>query len=255
MERQESLGKTLSTGFSTWHQGKQMTVDIRSPTALPASTKAAQQAQPTLPGGQGAAKAATAQRQRLKASYALLVTHELDADHLQHMRQNHFQDGPAAWAYMNSCCAVTVGRLQLKDMDAEWNNLNMLEHVGVSPNSVTDAAKKIKALNAKRPVANRKSPTLCGEKLLEILFQCLKHFSESTLIEYNAQPADWQFAYPPGHAQAGQRNFDASTAHYHLLGKQAVDSKLPGFHTRGPSAAPAKPMRTKGLNTGRGNEG
>ena len=84
---------------------------------------------------------------------------------------------------MDSCCAVPVGRLQLKDMDAEWINLNMLEHVGVSPNSVTDAAKKIKALNAKRPAANRKGPTLCGEKLLEMLFQCSKHFSESTLIE------------------------------------------------------------------------
>ena len=68
---------------------------------------------------------------------------------------------------MQTCCAVPVGRFQLKDMDADWNNLNMLEHIGVSPNSVTEAAKKIKALNAKRPIAKRKNSTLCGEKLFE----------------------------------------------------------------------------------------
>ena len=54
---------------------------------------------PAIAGGGVAAQRATAlRRRRLKDSYSLLVRHELDADHREYMKANHFQDGPAAFA-------------------------------------------------------------------------------------------------------------------------------------------------------------
>jgi hypothetical protein len=200
---------------------------------------------PAMPGGAAANKALIARRRRLKDSYSLLIVHELDADHKRHMKQNHFQDGPAAFAYMQAACRQAVNRLELRAMDHDWDDLDIMTHVGVTPNSIADISKKINGLDAKRPAANRKSQTEKGDKLLELIFSCSKHFSTDALTEYNAAPADWQYAIPAGAGvAAGQRDFAGITRAFHVLWKAAVDAKLPGFHVRAPSAKPAKATRT-----------
>ena len=199
---------------------------------------------PALPVAAAAnAKAQQLLRKRLKDSYSLLVKHELDEAHKLHMQQTFFQQGPAAWQYMIAECREPVDRLQLRQMDAEWDDMDLLQDVGVSPNSIADMCKKIKAINAKRPAGQRKDQTQCGERLLELIFNCSKHFSNMALIEYNAPAAQWQFRHAGGPA-IGQRDFAALAGHYQSLWKQAVNSKLAGFHTRAPAAKPAKPIRT-----------
>ena len=48
---------------------------------------------PAVPGGAAGAKANAARRRRLKDSYSLLYTHQLDADIRSELTQNHFQNG------------------------------------------------------------------------------------------------------------------------------------------------------------------
>ena len=199
---------------------------------------------PAIPGGAAAAKAQIARRRRLKESYGLLVRHELDEEHRAEMKANHFQDGPAAFAYMMGQCRLPVDRLQLRKLDKDWDELDLLQDVGINENSILMMAKHIKAINAKRPAGNRKDQTACGDRMLELIFSCSKHFSQAATVEYNAQPADWEFAMPAGGPAAGQRDFNGLTQHFHMLWRQAVLSNLPGFHKRAPAAKPAKPVRT-----------
>ena len=191
---------------------------------------------PPMPAGAAGQKAQACRRKRLKESYSLVTVHELDVDHRTHMAQNHFQIGPDAWDYLIGIMRTPTSRLQLREHDKIWDAIDILTDVGVNPNSIVLLATRIKAVNAKRPVANRKDLTDCTEKLLECLFSCSKHFGETATVEYNRPAGSRQFELAPPHPMAGQRDFARCTDHYHLLWKAACESKLPGFHTR--AAAP-----------------
>ena len=69
---------------------------------------------PAIPAGVGGNAARTAQRVRLKESYALVAKHELDVDHRSHMAQNHFQNGPDAWDYLLGIMREPTTALQLR---------------------------------------------------------------------------------------------------------------------------------------------
>ena len=80
---------------------------------------------PAMPGiapGAAAAnaKALAAQRKRFKESYSILYKHELDEDHRSHIAQNHFQDGPAAWAYLILVMRTAPTRLELRVQEKRW---------------------------------------------------------------------------------------------------------------------------------------
>ena len=198
---------------------------------------------PAMPGAAAAlAKAQSCQHKRFKDSYAIITQHELDTDHRSHMSQNHFQDGPGAWAYLISVMRTVPTRLEERAQDKRWDDMDIMSDVGVEENSLLKMSARMKALNAKRPVANRKNQTQMTEKFLEMLFSISKHFSESALVEYNAPAANWQFVLNAGPAN-GQRDFHACVRHYHLLWQAAVNSRLPGFHTRAPVARPATNAR------------
>ena len=196
-----------------------------------------------MPGGAAGAKAQAARRRRLKESYGLIATHELDVDHRSHMAKNHFQNGPDAWDYLVSIMREPVSRLQLREHDRRWDAIDILTDVGVSANTIVLLVTRIKAINAKRPAANRKDQTDCTEKLLECIFNCSKHFSETATIEYNAAAGSRKFELVAPHPLAGQRDFARCTSHYHLLWKAAVDAKLPGFHSRAAAPRQAQNMR------------
>ena len=78
----------------------------------------------------------TSRRRRLKETYSLLVKHLLDPDYKQYLHQNHFQDGPAAFLYLQGILRKPVDKLQLKEMDRQWDATTLLGSVGVRANSV-----------------------------------------------------------------------------------------------------------------------
>jgi hypothetical protein len=80
-----------------------------------------------------------------------------DADHSTHMAKNHFQDGYAAYNYQKTACQTAITALRLRDLNKEWEALDLLADVGVNENSMTQLAKRIRGLNALRPAANQKT--------------------------------------------------------------------------------------------------
>ena len=91
---------------------------------------------PPLPGGANAAKAQQAYRKRKKESYAILTKHILDAEYVTQMRTNHFQDGYEAFQYLRGQCNIVVDQLKLRDLNAEWDAIDILTDVGVSENGL-----------------------------------------------------------------------------------------------------------------------
>ena len=84
-----------------------------------------------------------------------------------YMCQNHFQDGDGAFQYLIAVMRAPVDRLQLRELDDKWSKLDILQDVGVQENTILLMTTKIKATNAKRPFANRKTQTECTKRLLE----------------------------------------------------------------------------------------
>ena len=137
---------------------------------------------PAMPAGAAAnAKAVAARRKRQRSSYGLLVRHlagGTSADHITHLKQNHFQDGMAAWLYLEGMCRAAPTQIKLRKMNKDWDDISLLHDVGVCESSIQQLAVRIAAVNARRPVANRKSRNECAERLLECIFDSSKHFSE-----------------------------------------------------------------------------
>ena len=200
---------------------------------------------PAMPGGAMAAKALAARRKRQKQSYGVLVRHlagGTSSDHITHMRQNHFQDGLAAYNYLELMCRTAPTQIKLRKLNQDWDTISLLHDIGVNEASVQQLSVRISAVNARRPAANRKTRTEKTERLLECIFDTSKHFSEQAIIEYNAVVGQRQFEHAAG-PFVGERDFDGLTAHYHALWSQAVSSKLPGFHVRPPQARGAATTR------------
>ena len=109
---------------------------------------------------------------------------------------NYFQDGRGALLYLRSSCKTQVDQLRLRELNAEWDKLNIMNDIGVNENTITFLATRIRSLNAERPVA--KSEDEMGEKFLECIFSCSKHFSEGATIEYNAPSGSRQFEHVVG---------------------------------------------------------
>ena len=105
---QANPGKILKNACLTWQQGRQTVED--GPWSLADCLSRVDEGSaggPAIPAGAGGNAARTAQRVRLKESYALVAKHELDVDHRSHMAQNHFQNGPDAWDYnIASACKI-----------------------------------------------------------------------------------------------------------------------------------------------------
>ena len=70
-------------------------------------------------------KSRQAQRKRQKDAYAMLTRHLHAPDHLRHIELNHFQDGRAALLYLRGSCRTTVDQLRLRELNHEWDNLDM----------------------------------------------------------------------------------------------------------------------------------
>ena len=58
---------------------------------------------PGIPGGAAGIKAQGLFRTRQKTSYKMIAKHVLDGDHITEMTNTHFQNGHAAWLYLEQC--------------------------------------------------------------------------------------------------------------------------------------------------------
>ena len=58
----------------------------------------------------------------------------------------------------------------MRELNSEWDNLNILNDIGVDENTISLLATRIRAMNAERPANQQKSPDeMRGEKLLECI--------------------------------------------------------------------------------------
>ena len=142
---------------------------------------------PAFPGGgPGLLNATNAYRKRLKESYGLLTKHITDADHITEMRSNYFQNGHDAFESLRTSCSMPINQIRLREMDKEWDALDIMTDVGVNAYTIQTLCKKIRTLNGLRPAGHKKSFTQMTERRLECIFTSSKHFSEGAIIEYNA---------------------------------------------------------------------
>ena len=169
-------------------------------------------AAPAIPAGAAGNTANTYRRIRLKRLYDLVYTHESDRDCQTHMAANHFQDGAAAWAYLEALMRTPPTAIELREMNRRFNDIDILSDIGINANTIVMLNSKIKAVNSKFPAANRKDETACTERLLECIFRVSKHFHQAAVLEYNALPGARQFERAPAAPGAvPQRNFQACT--------------------------------------------
>ena len=81
---------------------------------------------PPMPAGAGAAKALQAFRSRQKNSYKVLTKHITDSGHLTEMANNHFQNGRAAWLYLEQSCQAPVNAIRLRKLNKDWDDIDIV---------------------------------------------------------------------------------------------------------------------------------
>ena len=154
------------------------------------------------PFGGGAAevrKGTQMHRKRQKDSYEFLTRHLVGANadaHLKFIQVNHWQQGRTARLYLQQSCQQVANRLEVMDMDQEWDAIDILHDIGISENTMSLLATFIRGVAAKRPAAHPKTSDEQAEKFLQCIFQTSKHLSEGALIEYNSAPGNRQFELP-----------------------------------------------------------
>jgi hypothetical protein len=166
-------------------------------------------------------------RKRRKEAYGLLTRHLLDDDQITRMRNDTFQLGYESFINLRASCRMPVNQLRLREMDKEWDALDIINDIGINPFTIQQLCNKIRTLNGKRPAGHRKTQSQMSERLLECIFTSSKHFSEGAIIEYNAHQGERQHELRAPHPQAGDRDFNSIEEHYHPLWHAAVTSKLP----------------------------
>ena len=71
-------------------------------------------------------KAQAAQRRRQKEAYSLLtITMEMKTQ-VDYLRQNHFQNGRAAFLYMQGAMASTINRTEIRTMNRTWERRHFI---------------------------------------------------------------------------------------------------------------------------------
>ena len=90
----------------------------------------------------------------------------LDGDHITEKTNSHFQDGHAAWLYLEACCQRPINQLRIRDMNKEFDDIDIVHDIGINQNTIKTLAKTIRTVNGKRPTAPvnlRKSPDELGD--------------------------------------------------------------------------------------------
>ena len=87
---------------------------------------------PGIPGGAAGVKAAGLFRTRQKTSYKVLTKHVLDGDHITEMTNSHFQDGHAAWLYLEASCQRPINQLRIRELNKEFDDIDIIHDIGIT---------------------------------------------------------------------------------------------------------------------------
>jgi hypothetical protein len=184
-------------------------------------------------------KAQAARRRRQKESYAILTKHIARCtDHLKYIHENHFQDGQAAYDYLEAASQAPLNAIRTRELRRLWDDMDLMELVGVQEHSIQILATKVQAQNAEFPAPSRKDRSECAERILEMILDTSKHFAEQATDEYNSAVGNRRFEHA-GHAIHGNhRDLDAMVLYYDQQWSAAFNSKLPGFEPKPPTKRP-----------------
>ena len=140
-------------------------------------------------------EATNARRARLKNAYRFITRHCLDAEMNEYLYNHHFNDGHTAWQYLNGQLSAAMTPLRLRELTHQWDNVNIITDIGVDEWSLQKAAKRLRTLNAKRPLANRFDENKLTERFLELIMDASKHFHIEATTEYTCTPATARFQH------------------------------------------------------------
>ena len=106
----------------------------------------------------------------------------------EYLYNHHFNDGHTAWQYLDGQLSAAMTPLRLRELTHQWDNVNIITDIGVDEWSLQKAAKRLRTLNAKRPLANRYDENKLTERFLELIMDASKHFHIEATTEYNCTP-------------------------------------------------------------------
>jgi hypothetical protein len=195
-------------------------------------------AYPAAPAARSTAVAA--RRARVKNGFEFITRHisdEATLSILGDMMNPLFQDAAEVFDWIKAQVWVNPDTAEIQDMNIEWYQIEFMSvpEIGSSENTVKDAIKILRLRNAERPTARQFTNDEVAEKLLMMIKNGSKTFSESAGDELNrvegvpGQPnvRRFQDAVPalpaPGGGPAPRpRNVLQIVNHYHSLYRDAV---------------------------------
>ena len=117
---------------------------------------------------------------------------------------NHFQQGQEALRFLNTAYDTAIRPSDLRELDQQWNELNIINDVGINEESINKFSKLLMRVNGDRPLGQRHSASVVTEKLLESIANASRHVSELAMKEMDAPVGQREFQ-----DGAGNRDFVA----------------------------------------------
>ena len=91
---------------------------------------------------------------RARAAYGIIVRHIVDTDLVAILSANHFQQGQEALRFLNTAYDTAVRPSDLRELDQQWNELNIINDVGINEESINKFSKLLMRVNGDRPRGN-----------------------------------------------------------------------------------------------------
>ena len=162
---------------------------------------------PPLPAGAAAqAKAIAARRKRLKVLYQKEYKHITDPSVKTHLYNNHFNDGPACHVYIMAISQKPIGRLELRILDKKFDGVTIRDDIGVKEGTIKHLVRFLQAMNARRPLADRKTQDQLCERVLECIGEASRKFSEGVYAEMEAAVGSRKFEFVLPHPNQPDRD-------------------------------------------------
>ena len=166
----------------------------------------------------------------------------------------HEGNGRQAFLLLQQTCQQLPDDLQLLQMENDWNGATILGIVGYKLESISQFARYLNQLNARRPIGRRKTEDELTVKLLS----CMTSSIESALghaadVELRAAPNERKFWVPPVAAVVaapgvpavagapGRRDFAAAVTWFDDLWNSKIKDHV--ITTRNPRAATGESAR------------
>ena len=112
----------------------------------------------------------------------VIIKHILDIDLVTILSGSHFQQGQDALQFLNIAYGTQVHPSDLRELNQLWNDLNIINDVGIFEESIYKFSKLLLRVNGERPEGKRHSTSVLTEKLSESIANASRHFSELSLI-------------------------------------------------------------------------